>query len=160
MNEHETASLTEYDCNAHCLKCPGAGFIWGTSKCFDRYHRVRACPAFDEATRPGHRALRPPMRPPDSVVCDPEPVDPLDTADAVTALPAPVTAFDIHDSAAVAARARVGFRQGRGMTLIAAELTRLNCPAPHGATWRAWDIRKLLLDNPRPARPKRAKMAA
>jgi hypothetical protein len=80
----------------------------------------------------------------------PEPV-PSNSAP-LTALPVPLAPFDIADAAAVAHHARKGFRKGRSLNSLAAELTRLT-----GTEWRACDVRHLLLNHPRQtARFKRA----
>ncbi|MBZ5621023.1 MAG: recombinase family protein [Acidobacteriia bacterium] len=73
-------------------------------------------------------------------------------APAVTPVP-----FDIGDGAAVARHARNGFGAGRSLDFLAAELTRMNVPAPKGNEWRGRDVRNLLLTHPRePGRFKRA----
>lgn len=167
MNEDDTTPAPEVDCNAHCQCCPGTGWLWDNRKCFNQYHRVRPCPVPDDTARqPGPRALRPPMRPPDPVVYEPEPEPepaPVAAQPAPPAMPAPVEPpFDIHSIMSVAAFARKGFRAGRGLYTIARDLTALGVPVPHDGEWHAWDIKRLLLDNPRPApaRPKRTKAAA
>jgi hypothetical protein len=168
MSENETARAPEYDCNAHCreTECPGTGWEWNGLKCFNQWGRPRACPVPDDTARlPGPRALRPPMRPPDPVVYEPEPEPAPEPEHAPVAaqpapVPAPVVLFDVHDLAAVAAFARRAFRAGKRMQWTVVELTRLNCPAPRGGAWRTCDVKHLLLDNPRPDRPKRAKVVA
>ena len=79
---------------------------------------------------------------------------PSEPAPARAVTPAP---FDIADMAAVARHARKGFGAGRSLDSVAAELTRMNVPAPHGNEWRGCDVKRLLLAHPRePGRFKRA----
>lgn len=60
--------------------------------------------------------------------------------------PVPLAPFDIADATSLAQHARKGFRAGRSLNSLAAELTRLT-----GTEWRAWDVRHLLLNHPRQA---------
>jgi hypothetical protein len=120
-----------------------------------RLEKVRPCPIPEDYGHKNGIALRPPIAPRRAIFLVPAPVP------VVPALPEPEPApLDIHDIATVAAYARRFFRVGKGMQWLAVELTRLNVPGPHGATWRAWDVKHLLLDNPRPARSKPVKLAA
>lgn len=68
----------------------------------------------------------------------------------------PVAPFDIHDEADVARWARKGFRAGRGMCWLAAELTRFKTPAQNGGDWRQCDVKHLLLCHPRAPAPAKA----
>jgi hypothetical protein len=85
--------------------------------------------------------------------CAPEPV-PVNPAPAPVATPAP---FDIADGAAIANYVRKDFRAGCSLNFLAAQLTRLNVPAPKGTAWRECDLKRLLPNHPREtARSKRA----
>jgi hypothetical protein len=77
---------------------------------------------------------------PDASAPEPVPGNPAP----LPALPVPLAPFDIADAAAVAHHARKGFRAGRSLNFLAAELTRLT-----GTDWRACDVRHLLLNHPR-----------
>ena len=147
---------TEQDVNAHCLGCPGTGWLWGGSKCFDQCHRVRACPVPDEAARLRNGV---PLRAP---LCACMPAAPKPAPIASEPEPVPVTSFDISDEVAVARHARVGFRSGREMRSLASELAMLGVPAPNGKEWQPWHVKRLLLRYPPERRPpvRRAKMAA
>jgi len=90
---------------------------------------------------------------PDASAPEPVPIEPAPAP----APPAPLAPFNIADSACTAHYARKGFRAGRSLSSLAAELTRMKVAAPNGTEWRACDVRHLLLNNPREtARFKRA----
>jgi hypothetical protein len=131
MSEHETASMTEYDCNAHCAQCPGTGWFWGGSKCFNQYHRTRACPVPDEAARPGPaRALRPPL---------------------ALARPAP------DPYKVVKEEIRAAYSRGQTLTEIGNDLNRRGVLPKRGSHFYPAIVRTVVLQVPR---EKRAKLAA
>jgi hypothetical protein len=118
------------DVNAHCLECPGTGWLWGTKKCFDQYGRVRACFVRD----PGHRngTLRPPLAP---LPVAPAPV-PIATVKAPRPLEPVPMALDLAD---VPGQVRAWYVRGVSPRLIAVRLNR--CTGSH---WYASTVRALI----------------
>jgi len=107
-----------------------------------RLDRVRPCPVIED-TRPGNRALRPPLAPraprKPAPAPMPAPRPPLDPAEMLRLM-------------------KKRFRAGKSLHSIATELTRLT-PAPNGPNWRACDVRAALLNAPRDLRPRLRKAA-
>ena len=146
MNE-QTASIPEYDCNAHCreTECPGTGWEWNGLQCFNQFGKVRACPAPGDVTRYRNGVpVRAPLGeyvPQDPALPDPVPCE----------LPAPKPPFDPANVADVARWCRKGFGGGRGLQRLASELARFKVPNG-GAEWKHYHVKALLLAHPREKR--------
>ena len=136
------------DVNAHCLECPGTGWLWNGDKCFKLNGRPRACPVPQE-TRPGPRALRPPLaaaRAPQVPVA--VPLAPV----LITPEPAPPASFDIFDKVAVARQIRAWYSAHHTPRIIAVWLNRLAVPNERASHWYTSHVRAMLIREQAPAK--------
>jgi len=120
--------------------------LFPTNRYFDtRLEKVQPC-----AVRPMRYEngvpLRAPLRVPERVAMPSGPM--LVVIPAPPVPPKPVLSMD---AASAVAFMRKNFRAGRGLYRIARDLCSL-APAPNGDRWRPCDVRRALLEHPRPKR--------
>ena len=135
------------DVNAHCLECPGTGWLLGDSKCFKQNGRPRACFIPEDRGHKNGPIIRPPL--------SPRPVGPAPAPLARVKVlePAPVVPLDIAD---VPAQVRAWWAVGVSPRVIAARLNSWKVPPTRGSKWFRSSVWALLLDAPcEPAPAKR-----
>jgi hypothetical protein len=147
-NEIETDKSECPDVNAHCLQCPGTGWLRGDSKCFKADGRARACPVPEDR---GHRnsvVLRPPLA---LVPVAQAPPPAPESAPREPEL-ASLASFDIFDEVAVARQIRAWYSARHTPRIIAVWLNRFGVPNERASHWYTSHVRALLIREPAPAK--------
>ena len=116
------------DVNAHCLECPGTGWLLGDSKCFKQNGRPRACFIPEDRGHKNGPIIRPPMG-----------VAPL--------------APDPYE--ATKSEIRAAYIAGKTLTEISRDLTARGIPTRHAKSWCPATVRGIILRMPRAERVKR-----
>lgn len=136
------------DVNAHCLECPGTGWLLGDSKCFKENGRPRACFVREDSGHRNGAVLRPPLAL--APVAQAPPLAPAPAPrESEPALPA---SFDIFDEMAVARQIRAWYSAHHTPRIIAVWLNRFGVPNDRASHWYTSHVRAMLIRGQAPAK--------